>query len=337
MGVLDLSAQKLAGRCQVSVEPNRLFMFPHPLAWGFVGAVLILNIFFLIANGFTIEAGSLWPVLSLAVISFFLALCIQHQYPKIAMIAFTFAFFVIAGKAMRVLNYVTTSLAKPFVTTNMDGVDKWMGFDWFQYLTWVNESPILVEIFPKAYDTLSTSTVFTIYILIVLRQHKKLREFLILFFGLAFATTSIGWFFPIQDTFSYYNPPFDMRSNIRELAGVFHLPHFIPLRDGSMKYIDLSNMIGMVQFPSFHTIAGLLVIWAARGSWMIIPMAVVNLTMIASAIVYGGHYLVDIIASTLMVILGVSFYHTFKSTGWAWQVWRKHVSGKKLLTAYQPE
>lgn len=104
-----------------------------------------------------------------------------------------------------------------------------------------------------------------------------------------------------------------------------------------MKYIDLSNVIGMVQFPSFHTIAGLLVIWAARGSWMIIPMAVVNLTMIAAAIVYGGHYLVDIIASTLMVILGISFYHTFKSTGWAWQVWRKHVSGKKMLNVYQPE
>ncbi len=300
-------------------------MFPHPLAWGFAGLLIALDLFFLVSNGFTLAVGSIWPVLSLAVIGLFLALLIQRQYPKIAMIAFTFAFFVITGKAMRVLNYLTTSLAKPFITPKLDEIDKWLGFDWLQYLTWVNDSPFLLKTLPGAYDTLSTTTVLTIVILVILRQHEKLREYLILFFGLAFVTTSIGWFFPVKDTFSFYKPPFDMRSNIRELAGVFHLPHFNPLREGTMKYIDLSNMVGMVQFPSFHTIAGLLIIWALRGSWMVVPLTLVNLTMIVSAVVYGGHYLVDIIASTYLVVLSVFLYHAFKTSGWIWQVSSKTI------------
>lgn len=337
MSVVSFLVKKSVGELQATAAPSKLFMFPHPLAWVFAGLLIMLDMFFLVTKGFMLEAGPIWPILSLAAISLIVALGIQRHYSQIAMVAFTFAFFVITGKAMRVLNYVTTSLAKPFITPRLDEIDKWLGFDWLQYLTWVNESSILPKILPGAYDSLSVTTLLTIYILVVMRRHEKLREFLILFFMLAFVTTTIGWFFPVEDTFSFYQPSFDKRSNIRELAGVFHLPHFTPLREGTMKYINLSNMVGMVQFPSFHTIAGLLIIWATRGSLMVIPMAVVNLTMIIAAVVYGGHYLIDIIISTTLVVGAIVLYQAFKSTGWAWQVRGNDVSKSKQLNACQPE
>jgi membrane-associated phospholipid phosphatase len=61
--------------------------------------------------------------------------------------------------------------------------------------------------------------------------------------------------------------------------------------------IDLSSLQGVVSFPSFHTMLGVMTIYALRDTrWIMIPVLVVNGAMIVSTMPVGGHHLSDVLA-----------------------------------------
>jgi hypothetical protein len=75
------------------------------------------------------------------------------------------------------------------------------------------------------------------------------------------------------------------------------LDAFNALRDGSLTNIDVSSVQGVVSFPSFHTMLGILITYALRDTRpLFIPVAAINAVMIVSTLPVGGHYLADVIA-----------------------------------------
>ncbi|WP_114228087.1 MULTISPECIES: phosphatase PAP2 family protein [Sphingomonas] len=69
------------------------------------------------------------------------------------------------------------------------------------------------------------------------------------------------------------------------------------LHDRSLRLIDADHMIGMVSFPSGHSAAGALFVWAV---WpyrpLRLPALLLNIALCAGAIVVGSHYLADVLA-----------------------------------------
>lgn len=87
---------------------------------------------------------------------------------------------------------------------------------------------------------------------------------------------------------------------------------FDGVRAGTMRRLDTSVMTGLVVFPSLHAAAAAILAWAyARlGRWAA-PFVVLNLLMIVSAIVVGGHYLTDVVAG-----LGVAGLSIIGARAW---------------------
>jgi membrane-associated phospholipid phosphatase len=72
---------------------------------------------------------------------------------------------------------------------------------------------------------------------------------------------------------------------------------FSMLRDGSLSVIDLSALDGVVSFPSFHTVLGVIAIYAVRDiRWLLAFVLPLNATMIVSTMPVGGHHLADVLA-----------------------------------------
>ena len=90
------------------------------------------------------------------------------------------------------------------------------------------------------------------------------------------------------------------------LAGPFDLSslsHFELLRDGRMRDIPLRDMQGLIAIPSLHTVMAVLLVYAMRGTGILLPVfIVVNVAMLVSTPVDGGHYLVDVIAGVAMAL-----------------------------------
>jgi len=67
-------------------------------------------------------------------------------------------------------------------------------------------------------------------------------------------------------------------------------------------------LTGVVTFPSFHVVVALAYAWGLRHAGRFgRVMVVLNLAMLPSIPVYGGHYLVDAIAgaAVMLVSLGI--------------------------------
>lgn len=84
-------------------------------------------------------------------------------------------------------------------------------------------------------------------------------------------------------------------------SGTYHLQAFRSLYGGSDPQLDLRQLEGVVTFPSFHVIMGLIVAWALRGNGLTTAVAVVWCAAVAiSTVPIGGHYVTDLIAGSIL-------------------------------------
>jgi len=74
---------------------------------------------------------------------------------------------------------------------------------------------------------------------------------------------------------------------------------------------DLSRIWpGLIQFPSFHSAAAVLFIWATHGIRLLRwPGLLLNVGVILSTFVSGAHYLADVLAGSAIAILSISAAH----------------------------
>ena len=66
---------------------------------------------------------------------------------------------------------------------------------------------------------------------------------------------------------------------------------------GTLHGLNLSRLVGILTFPSFHAASAALYIWAFSPlRWLRLLLVPCNILMIAASPVGGGHYFVDVFA-----------------------------------------
>ena len=89
-----------------------------------------------------------------------------------------------------------------------------------------------------------------------------------------------------------------------------------PVRAGTLHGLNLSRLVGILTFPSFHAASAALYIWAFSPlRWLRLLLVPCNILMIAASPVGGGHYFVDVFAgiavsaAAIVVTLRISYMH----------------------------
>jgi hypothetical protein len=80
----------------------------------------------------------------------------------------------------------------------------------------------------------------------------------------------------------------------------------LAVRGGGRLSFDLSQLQGLISFPSYHTVLAVLLTWAHRRSALLPLVALVNAVMLFSIPSYGGHYLIDMIAGAAVAFLAIA-------------------------------
>jgi membrane-associated phospholipid phosphatase len=89
-------------------------------------------------------------------------------------------------------------------------------------------------------------------------------------------------------------------------AVVYQWPAFTHFYSGNDAVLRLSDMGGVVAFPSFHTVLALLVTQALAGTRWRVPAMFWTAGIILSAIPMGGHYVVDLAAGFVIWLAAAS-------------------------------
>jgi membrane-associated phospholipid phosphatase len=205
------------------------------------------------------------------------------------------------------LSYVITATNMPLRDAWLAQLDRNLGFQWLQFLDATNSNPYLAALLRGAYQTIGPVSQLVIVWLAVVRHGERLAELLAILSVSTVALCAAMWLVPAAGAFAYYHPGQVDVANYGALSDMWSFSHaFFMLRNGSLSVIDLSSLRGVVSFPSFHTMLGLMTVYALRDMrWLMVPVVLVNGVMLVSTLPVGGHYLADVLAGAALTVIAI--------------------------------
>jgi membrane-associated phospholipid phosphatase len=193
--------------------------------------------------------------------------------------------------------YAMQRLAFPLQDRLLDNADKALGFQWFDYAYWVDNHPLLQQIFYVAYHSIMLQTLLPLVVLVLANRIGELRRYL-LAYAIAFVFTIIvSALIPAAGPIALVD-----RATFHTLqfTGATPLDHLAHLRDPGPLVFD-SAPGGIATFPSFHaTIAILTPLTLRPFPPIFIALLLLDAFMLGATVTEGAHYLVDIIAGSAM-------------------------------------
>lgn len=215
---------------------------------------------------------------------------------KGGMMAEYFSLTAAATLTFGVLSYLSLASSGPLVDAPLQAADRALGFDWMAGYQFLKSQPLLTTILGWAYGSMVYQALYFCVLFALMGKKNELREmfWLVLVMGLF---TSLGvMLFPALGPFKLF-----------DLAGGSFVPEMERIKSGHDMHFALAKMTGVVSFPSFHTAMALAYIWGFRNTgpigWAAIAL---NLVMLCAIPWYGGHYLVDMIAGAVVMLVSLA-------------------------------
>jgi membrane-associated phospholipid phosphatase len=281
--------------------------------WCLVPAIWICAVLLFSATGITFVWSSLLPQVVLTVIA---ALGLVHysrtqQDENVRTMFEVTLFFVLTTPPLATIVYPLQALNFPLYDAHYAAIDSAIGFDWTAHMTWVSQHPVIATLLTYAYHSCMLQLAALLILLRNTQRFAQLREFVILFVVTAIVVTIIATIFPAEGAYAFHNPSQTIRLASEPLAGIYHLEHVRALRAGTFDAVSISNMFGLVTFPSFHVIFAILLAWSTRGlRFVFVPSVILNIVVAISALTIGGHYLIDLIGGAAIGFAAIYLYHS---------------------------
>jgi hypothetical protein len=201
-----------------------------------------------------------------------------------------------------VLSYALAARAGPLWDARFSAMDQAIGFNWPFIFEAADHVPVALWLGGLAYHSLTLQMVACIVILSASNQFDRLRIAVTAAIASGFATILISGLMPALGNV------FDPTSYRHLWPSVAWLEQgmIIGLRDGSWRAIDLTRLLGIVTFPSYHATLPIILAWSvAQTRWCrVVAPAWAAITIIATPL-FGGHYAIDVIAGAGLAILAL--------------------------------
>lgn len=222
---------------------------------------------------------------------------------------------IVFAAALTIFSYLATATDWPLMDAYLARADSAFGFNAIGMVSAINEHPLLPRLLKISYDSLIYQSIAIPIVLAVFAPPARLYEFVALFCVSGLMACVGMAFVPAAGTVDFYQPADNIRGYFGEGA-TGYLPTLHALR--SLAPYQITQLYGLVTFPSFHTVLAVIFTYVSRGRWyVLLPMIALNVLLIVGTIPEGGHYLIDVIAGALIAvasIYAVRFFATKRLT-----------------------
>ena len=277
----------------------------------FTGLIVVFSLIVFLLNTFKYHfpgnyyfpENMLLLVLVLSLLNLGLFLCFGYHSihtQKGRELTILFAIMSVIALATNAVQFTPFAIIDP----QLLAADRAMHVDLLSLMTWTNQYPILKNMLIIIYDSLPFQMAILPLILIVFGRFSRLRNyyFLMLF------TTLLGF------SFYYFFPSVAPASTIG--GSLFARDQFAT----GLKFHEIHHWIspttiegGLIAFPSFHVIWAVLCVYLLK-QWFIpfVLLLIINVLLVASCVLLGWHYFVDVLGGLLLLLLG--FFCLYKVT-----------------------
>ena len=287
---------------------------PWPIwPWLLLAMMVLIDLVWIIATPIEISSKSLITIallMPIVIIVFFWMRWIRSN-ELFYVLSMGMAFMLAAWPALRIFNHISMTTALPFADAMLSDWDSTIGFDWFAYIHWLDGQDLLINIMNWTYSGLSQySIIFFILLACFPKRMENCFEFLALFIVSSTLCMVVGMLFPAEAAMIFYAPDLTGFTYAHPGAGTYHIDALNNLREAHAPILDLSNLPGLVTFPSFHTAMGLVLIYVCRSSIILLVLSLcINLSMIAATPLYGSHYGIDLIGGFVAALITILIVH----------------------------
>jgi membrane-associated phospholipid phosphatase len=220
-------------------------------------------------------------------------------------------------------SYLVITLAFPFQDDAYAAIDSALGLDWMAWLAWANGNPPIAAILAWSYSVTLQQIFCVLVFLAMTGRSQRLWDFVALLAVCGVFTLAISCLAPAVAPFAYYKPDpslYDILDARLPGIGRAFISETMALHSGAFREFDLRKVDGLVVFPSYHTVMGLVSIYALRDvRYAVWPVAAVSLVMIVSTIPVGGHYFVDVIGGAAVTLAAIAIVDRVNGRAPVWR------------------
>lgn len=218
------------------------------------------------------------------------------------------AFLLAFSSSCAVLSYLLSTVAGPRIDGLLAQIDHAMGFDWVALMSFAADHGTMNALLKFSYVSVMPQIMVLAFILGWSGRAADLYGLCLAIAAGALICVFVWAIFPSFGAFSVFNlPPYTAAKLGLALDGNYGRDLIALLKNGPGLITPL-ELRGVVGFPSFHTVQALVLIWYARKLSLLRWVALVlNIAVLISTPIEGGHHLIDIIGGGVVTLAAVAF------------------------------
>jgi membrane-associated phospholipid phosphatase len=204
------------------------------------------------------------------------------------------------------LTYIAASAALPLQDATLSHWDQCLGLDWTAYYNFSIGRPLVLQYACFFYAMIIWPCMGVPILLGLTKNCVRLQQFTMACTLTVFATAIISAVFPAIGTYQQYGLPAETAAF--KATGYLNQLDRLPLvRDGTLRVLHLSQLGGIITFPSFHAAVAMLAMWGPWCLWWMRPIGLIIMGgMLIATPLLGGHYFVDVIAGVLVAAVAIA-------------------------------
>ncbi|MGB6538298.1 MAG: phosphatase PAP2 family protein [Xanthobacteraceae bacterium] len=202
------------------------------------------------------------------------------------------------------LTYAAATTGFPYRDAELFAVDRWLGFDVKAYFGLVDSHRALAIVSLLAYMSYLWQAPVVFIVLSLTSRIERLQDFAVSLIVSLTITIAIFALFPALGWYGY------LRLDLSAFTNILFFPDFVShvkeLHSGTLRAIPVDDIRGLISFPSYHSAAAVLAVWALWPIRMIRwPLLILNALMVASTPIEGTHYAIDVIGGLAVSALSL--------------------------------
>ena len=218
----------------------------------------------------------------------------HNRAPRISLTLVSCALFVLFTNGGAVLNYLLIRPGSVPIDGLLMRADAALGFDWADFAERVSKLGWLAPMLGWVYRSSLAQLALMILMLGFTGRQIALHRFLLS--GILCSCFSL-MFWSLAPSFGpspyvVLDPAVELR--LGRVVDPAYASQLLALLHDGARTISAEHLIGLIAFPSMHTVMAAMAVWYSRRTWAFWPLAALNLLMIPAILVHGGHHLVDV-------------------------------------------
>ncbi|MBX3596159.1 MAG: phosphatase PAP2 family protein [Rhizobiaceae bacterium] len=211
--------------------------------------------------------------------------------------------FTLAGS---VLNYALLPVGELKLDEKLARFDALIGYSWPDFVGFLAQYPTASLILKVIYISSLVQLMAVLILLGFGGRTQQLHEFLLV--GIAGALLAIGFWSvaPTMGPSILYELPAETQARVGLVVTTEYGDKLKELALYGPRVITPDETLGLIAFPSFHTVMALMSIvyaWPLRGLRLL--FLTVNTLMVPAILAHGGHHLVDLFAGVLVFCIAL--------------------------------